>query len=160
MPVQKANSSAMLCILLMSIFLIGCMQIRLLTYPSEFVWLDEKDVEGTMHVMATRIKNLKSLMEADASYHDNSQREFNHQEILNEMIMLEELAISISPKTNGVLLADDQEISATNHLLLDEHIDDFIGNVMKARLLAENSPPNYYGIGQLVGNCNACHRER
>ncbi len=129
------------------------MQIRLLTYPSEFIWLDEKDVKGTMHVMATRMNKLHSMVESSSEYIDDEQRKSNHLDILNELTLLEELAISVSPQTSGVFLADDQAISATNHLLLDENIDDFIGEVMKARLLAEDSPPNYYGVGQLVGNC-------
>lgn len=158
--VQNLKLSALFCIAVSLLFLAGCMQIRLLTYPSEFIWLDEKDVNGTMHVMATRMKNLQSMVENNSLTLDASQRKSNHLDILNELTMLEELAISVSPKTSGVFLADDQEISATNHLLLDEHIDDFIGEVMRARTFAENSPPNYYGIGQLVGNCNACHRQR
>ena len=136
------------------------MQIRLLTYPSEFVWLDQEDVKGTMHVMANRMNNLHSMIENNSSYTDEDQRNSNHLDILNELTMLEELAVSVSPQTNDDILADDQEISATNHLLLDENIDEFIGEVMKARMLAEDSPPNYFGVGKLIGNCNACHRQR
>ena len=100
------------------------------------------------------------MIENNSSYTDEDQRNSNHLDILNELTMLEELAVSVSPQTNDDILADDQEISATNHLLLDENIDEFIGEVMKARMLAEDSPPNYFGVGKLIGNCNACHRQR
>jgi len=157
---HNPKKSAIFCTVLLTIFLAGCMQIRLLTYPSEFIWLDEKDVQGTMHVMANRINNLQSMVRNSSMDLDAEQRQSNHADIINELTMLEELAISISPRTDAIAIANDQEISATNHLLLDEHIDEFIGEVMKARTLAEDDPPNYFGVGQLVGNCGACHRQR
>jgi hypothetical protein len=113
-----------------------------------------------MQEMATRMNNLQSLIEVPIADFNDIKLDPNHQEILNEMTLLEEFAISISPKTSGTSDSEFSELPATNHLLIDQNIDDFIGEIMKARTLAEFTPPNYSGIGQLVGNCNACHRQR
>ncbi|MGK0280571.1 MAG: hypothetical protein ACI82O_000100, partial [Patiriisocius sp.] len=155
-PKKGSTLRAVVAIGLLTAVLIRCGQIRLLTYPGEFVWLEDEYVKGTMQEMATRMVTLQSLIEAPII----SGRKSNHQEILNEMDLLEEFAISISPKTSGVSVSAYSELPATNHLLIDLHIDDFIDEIMKSRTLAEFTPPNYSGIGQLVGNCNACHRQR
>lgn len=142
------------------VVLAGCVQIRLLTYPGEFVWLEEEYVKGTMQEMATRMSNLQTLTESPIENLNNNNRDLAHQEIIKELEQLEEFAISISPKTSGISVSEFSELPATNHLLIDQHIDDFISEIMRARTLAELIPPNYSGIGQLVGNCNACHRQR
>ncbi|MFT6304465.1 MAG: hypothetical protein ACI9XK_001677 [Granulosicoccus sp.] len=143
-----------------AVVLVGCGQIRLLTYPGEFVWLEDEYVKGTMQKMATHMANLQSLIEVPNISLDDNNRDSIHQEIVNEMELLEEFAISISPKSSGTSVSEYSEFPATNHLLIDQNIDDFISEIMKARTLADLAPPNYSGIGQLVGNCNACHRQR
>lgn len=140
--------------------LAGCVQVRLFTYPGEFVWLEDEYVKGTMQEMATRMRNLQRLTEYSVQNISDSNRNLTHQEIINELELLEEFAISISPKTSGISVSEFSELPATNHLLIDRHIDDFISEIMRARTLAELAPSNYSGIGQLVGNCNACHRQR
>lgn len=128
----------------------SCVQVRLLTYPAEFNWLDSTSVKGTMREMATGMRKLDHLIDQVAG---------GQEAILNELSTIEAQAISLSSSTTG-LSEDGMSRPVTNHLLIDENIDDFIEQIMRARLLAEADPPNYYGIGRLTGTCNACHRMR
>lgn len=139
-----------------ALLLSGCTQIRMLTYPPDFSYLDSASVKGTMHEMAISLQHLDDLVVRtsrepdDPGYRDS---------ILAELQTLETLATSISTRSGNAMVDRERE-TLTNHLLIDEHIDEFIGQIMHARLLAEADPPNYYGVGQLSGNCNACHRQR
>jgi hypothetical protein len=48
----------------------------------------------------------------------------------------------------------------TNHLVIDEHIDDFKIDVSNAIRDARANPPNYYALGRLTGSCVGCHKYR
>ncbi|NND91857.1 MAG: hypothetical protein HKN42_13435 [Granulosicoccus sp.] len=141
-------------LLLLSV--IGCAKIRLLTYPSEFSYLEADSVKGVMHEMTISLMALDTVIRQSA---DSATPSRYRPEVLAELQNLEALAISVSSSTTGKTLEGEAR-PVTNHLLIDEHIDEFIGQIMKARFQAEAEPPNYYGAGQLTGNCNACHRMR
>ena len=138
------------------LLLSGCAKIRLLTYPSEFTYLDADTTKGVMHEMAVSLSALDELVQ-QAANHSGSER--YQPLILAQLEKIETLATAVSSHATGKTLEGDDR-SVTNHLLIDEHIDDFIGQIMKAKLQTEDEPPNYYGAGQLTGSCNACHRMR
>lgn len=142
--------------LIVTLLLAGCVKIRMLTYPSEFTYLDSGSVKGIMHEMALSLSRIDTLVQQSSKDTDASRYQ---PEVLAELQKMETLASSLSSSTTGTTV-DGNERPVTNHLLIDEHIDDFIGQIMHARLLVEDSPPNYYGAGQLTGNCSACHRIR
>ena len=48
----------------------------------------------------------------------------------------------------------------TNHLVIDEHIDQFKIDVNLAIRDARASPPNYFALGRLAGSCTGCHEYR
>jgi len=48
----------------------------------------------------------------------------------------------------------------TNHLVIDEHIDQFKNDVQAAIFNARSDPPNYFALGRLSGSCSGCHRYR
>ncbi len=48
----------------------------------------------------------------------------------------------------------------TNHLIIDEHVDDFKSDVNAAIRNARADPPNYFAAGRLVGSCIGCHKHR
>ena len=134
----------------------GCARIRLLTYPPEFTYLDSDTAKGVMHEMAISLSTLDQLVQQAT---ENSDKVRYRPLILSQLQNIETLATSVSSHSTGRTLEGDDR-PKTNHLLIDEHIDDFIAQVMKARLQTEAEPPNYYGAGQLTGSCNACHRMR
>lgn len=69
--------------------------------------------------------------------------------VIEELIKVEELSDSLGAG-----------YKKTNHLFIDEHIDDFKAEVRRARLAVEREPPDYYLVGRIAGNCAACHRQR
>ncbi len=142
--------------LIATLLLAGCVKIRMLTYPAEFTYLDPGSVKGVMHEMALSLSRIDSLVQQSSDTTDASRFQ---SDILNELETVETLASSLAPGTTDETL-DGKPRPVTNHLLIDEHIDDFIAQIMHARLLAESNPPNYYGAGQLTGSCNACHQVR
>jgi hypothetical protein len=48
----------------------------------------------------------------------------------------------------------------TNHLLIDDRIDQFKSDVDIALRDTSADPPNYYSLGRLYGSCVACHQYR
>lgn len=48
----------------------------------------------------------------------------------------------------------------TNHLFIDENIDQFKYDIEAARKAIADKPPNYYLAGRLSGSCIACHIRR
>lgn len=134
----------------------ACVQVRLLTYPAEFVWLGEKDVQGVMHRMAERMIRLDTLVAAPADAEPLA-AERRRRAVDAELRGIEELAATLAVGAVGI---GEQGLPRTNHLLIDEHIDDFLGDVARARRFVAEEPPNYYAAGRLGGSCSACHRWR
>lgn len=143
-------------VLIATVLLAGCVKIRMLTYPTEFTYLDSGSVKGVMHEMAISLSRIDDLVRRSAGDDDVSRYQ---DDILTELQSVESLALSLSSSTTDTTTDGDAR-PVTNHLLIDEHIDEFIGQIMQARLLAEDAPPNFYGAGQLTGSCIACHRIR
>ncbi len=143
-------------LLSLTLLLNGCAKIRLLTYPPEFTYLDSNITKGVMHEMAISLSTLDQLVHQAA---DNADGGHYQPLILAQLQNIETLATSVSSHSTGKTLAGDDR-PMTNHLLIDEHIDDFIAQIMRAKLQTEAEPPNYYAAGQLTGSCNACHRMR
>ena len=122
----------------------GCAQVRKATYPGDFVYLENKQIVSQMALMS-----------------------FNMRQI--EQALLDENAISSEQQAQIVMLLASIDASAeklgagsvrTNHLVLDDHIDDFRRDVAQAMRDASSDPPNYYALGKLAGSCVACHRYR
>lgn len=122
----------------------ACAAIREVTYPSDFTYLDTKQVRTTMDRFASGVARLDMLL---AESNDNFAR--RREAIIVELRKMEKLSESLG--------AGYQK---TNHLLLDEHIDEFRADVRGARLAAEQEPPSYYLVGRLTGSCTACHMNR
>lgn len=139
-----------------TLILSGCVQIRLITYPAEFKWLDPSTIQNTMYDLASSMGTLEVLVDLAT---DSNDTQMNNDNILAELSKVELLASSLVRSTSDPI-GDSAETPVTNHLLIDEHIDEFIDQVMRARFLAENVPPNYYGVGRLTGSCAACHGVR
>jgi len=145
--------------LILGLLQTGCAKIRLITYPDNFVWVDQQVVRGTMQTMYQSMQRLDFLLENEIQSEDTAFLDQRQDEVVRELQTLEVLASNtvagISSRTNV-----DSDKPVTNHLLIDEHMDDFINRISQARLRAEAEPPRYFKVGELVGECNACHRQR
>ena len=131
----------------------GCAKIRLVTYPDSIVWIDAGDVRSAMHTMAATLRAIEELISSEA--HVGEHRE----KVLDELYVLETTAQSLS--ADKASASDDRSsYSMTNHLLIDDHLDEFTESLLLAQLQVQAMPPNYYRAGTLVGSCNACHSFR
>jgi len=149
-PIRRGTG---LSIFVVVFLLSSCVQVRLLTYPSSFTWIGAEDVQNTMHAMASNMKKIDVLIA------DEKNPGSNQQAVVEVLSDIEYLAADLSVQTPGSD-SGDKDLPATNHLLIDEHMDEFLESVYRAKVQAEATPPSYYGAGKLTGSCSACHRYR
>lgn len=95
-----------------------------------------------MHQLAVSIEKLDSVLREIGNDVSASERE----RVINQLNSMESIAYNLGAGTQ-----------ITNHLLLDEHIDQFKGDVISARHSVEAEPPNFYLVGRLSGSCTGCH---
>ena len=130
--------------LLAGILLAGCAEIRKVTYPADFVYLDRKQVRSQMALMSLYMRAIDEIL-AD-SLTVNSEQQGQIIKLLNKI-----------EATTDLLGAGSV---STSHLLIDEHIDEFRADVRVALRDASSDPPSYYALGRLAGSCTACHQYR
>ena len=127
-----------------SLLLAGCAEIRKLTYPANFTYIEKKDLDSSMHKMSVSLARLDTLVSAASPASLEAQKD-----IIQELSELKGIASAIRGR-GGV----------TNHLAIDDHIEDFISDIVNAKLFAGDTPPNYYYAGKLAGSCTGCHQYR
>lgn len=127
-----------------SSLLTGCAEIRKLTYPANFTYIEKKDLDSSMHKMSVSLARLDTLVSAASPASQESQKD-----IIQELNELKGIASAIRGKGE-----------VTNHLVIDDHIEDFISDIVNAKLFAGDTPPNYYYAGKLAGSCIGCHQFR
>lgn len=122
----------------------GCNDLRVRSYPPDLVYLDDKQVESSMLSLSADIWSINDIF-------DNNEyiSSFNRERIIALLREMEEQADTLGAGTQK-----------TNHLLIDNYIDQFKSDVEAARLAVEAEAPNYYLAGRLSGSCLACHVRR
>ncbi len=137
---QRALAFAAACVITLSL-LSGCAQIRKVTYPPDFVYLTDKDVSSGMQRIASHLVSIELALGDDSSAQDTAGIVRSHLDGMRQVAM--ELGA---------------DASATNHLLLDAHMDDFLAALETARAGTTAVPPRFFEAGKLVGSCSSCHR--
>ncbi len=120
----------------------GCAAIRKVTYPPNFTYLEKKTVTSSMHQLAVSIEKLDSVLREMGDDVSAPERE----RVISQLNNMESIANNLGAGTQ-----------VTNHLLLDQHIDQFKSDVISARRSVESEPPNFYLVGRLSGSCTGCH---
>jgi hypothetical protein len=115
------TSLALICF---AFLLQSCVQMRQLTYPETFTWIGADNVSNSMRSMAMSVAILDNLIL------EETQPGANREAILRELENIEYTASELSIRTP----AKDNELAATNHLLMDDHIEDFLEDVLRARI--------------------------
>ncbi len=131
-------------LLLVSVLITGCAQVRKLTYPPDFVYLDHSLVQTSMLRLSLAIRGVDEIMVQGEPLSQTSQNR------------VKDLLSTIDEVTD--LLGSGARI--TNHLLIDERIDEFKREVRNAIRAANSTPPGFYAAGRLSANCIGCHRYR
>lgn len=126
------------------IILSSCAQIRKVTYPSDFVYLDDSQVKTSMLRISLAMRNIDNLLLREPDISVEKQRR-----------ILESLN-TIDAITDTLSVAERD----TNHLLIERYMQEFKQNINNAIYSAKAEPPNFYAAAQLSANCIGCHRYR
>ena len=129
---------------LLLLSLTGCAQIRKLTYPQDFTYLSQQEVEAQMREMSNTIQRLGEYLSPPVSADDQLQKT-----ILAELDVLERIAARLAGRQRE-----------TNRPDISEHIQQFMGDIDAAQLYAGKQPPDYTPAGNLVSSCLSCHKQR
>lgn len=140
----KLAISFLLPVIVAAAAITGCAQIRELTYPEGFTYLDKKEVESLMQKMGEGMMRLDSLVE-DAAVTDTVRQ----QSIVAELSSIERIAVRLSGGH-----------TQTNQFVISDHIEQFISDVGTARMFANASPPNYNKARDVGNSCKECHQFR
>lgn len=124
--------------------LIGCAHIRKVTYPDDFVYLEQKQVKNKMVLMSSYMRRIDEILAEDSTVSSAQQ-----EQLIKILSSIDETVDSLGAGN-----------VRTNHLLIDEHIDEFKSEVTAALRDARSDPPNYFALGRLSGGCVACHKYR
>lgn len=131
-------------LILGALSIISCAQIRELTYPEDFTYLEKKEVDSLMKRMGESIGKLDQLV-AEAEPSDTSQQ----QKIITELDILEVYATRLSGGH-----------TQTNQFVIGDHIEGFISDIGTAKMFARMSPPKYYKVDNVTNGCAGCHQFR
>jgi len=111
--------------------------------PPPFDYADGEELRSSMHRLAFELQQLDlSLMVADMDQ-DPSERG----QVVARLDNIQRIGED--------LIAGD---FSTNHVFLSSDMSRFLSTVNRARMSAENNPPNYYQAGRVSGACVNCHR--
>lgn len=121
----------------------GCAQIRKVTYPQDYVYLEKEQLRSKMALLSFYLRQLNEI-QSDSLVVSNDRQ----QRILKLLHKIEDLTAEFG---SGV---------TTNHLVIDDHIDEFKIDVHTAIRNARANPPNYFALGKLTGSCVGCHKYR
>lgn len=122
----------------------GCAEVRKLTYSEDFTYVEDKEVKSLMRKMGKGVEKLGQTV-AKATTTNTTQQ----QQIISEISELENIAAKLS--------ADHTQ---TNQLFISDHIEQFISDIGTAKMFAKTDPPDYSKIGEIVNNCQECHKLR
>ena len=122
----------------------GCAQIRKVTYPKDYVYLEPTKVTSKMALMSFYMRQIDEILLDDSVISSEQQRKI----------------VSIVSKIDANANSLGADGVRTNHLVIDDHIDQFKTDVTVALRDASSSPPNYFALGRLSGSCLACHQYR
>ncbi len=141
---SRRVASRILIVLILGALLAACAQVRKLTYPPGFVYLERKQVVSRMAEMSLSLRRIEDILGDNLTTSSEQQA---------EIIVLLNRIDDITDE----LGAGNVE---TNHLLIDAYIDAFKVDLQMALRNASADPPNYFALGRLAGSCTACHRAR
>ena len=133
-----------LIIILLTILAASCAQNRQETYPSNFVYLEQKQITSEMALLGDYMRQIDEILSDDSTISSEQQAQIAS-------------ILSLIDASTDLLGAGNVK---TNHLIIDDHIDQFKTDVYLALRNARSDPPNYFPLGKLAGSCVACHQYR
>lgn len=128
-------------VLIALLIIAGCATVRKVTYPPDFIYLDRKQLTGSMAHFSINLWRIDDIL-------TNSETvlPYQREEIIDLLRGIEKVADQLGAGPE-----------VTSHLLIDANIDKFKSDVRKAREAVERETPSYFLAGRLSGSCTACH---
>lgn len=131
--------------------LVGCSSqfaesMRKYTYPPGFKYIQPSELRSDMAKLAQQMLLLDEVL---IKPYERTQvgAEGQRQQVLLVLQNMERTASTlIEGETGG------------NHPFIQEHMQEFIAKVDKARAAASLQEPNYYYAGKVSGGCTNCHK--
>ena len=120
----------------------GCTLIHKATYAPDFTYLEKSTVTSSIQQMVQSTDKIDRILNEPDSRSVSQVRNI----IIKELNKMERIADNLCAGT-----------ITTNHLFIDQHIDQFKSDVIQVRRFIEVEPSNYYLAGKLVGSCISCH---
>lgn len=124
--------------------IIGCAEVRKLTYSENFAYVEDKEVRSLMRKMSKGVDRLGQIVEKSTSTDSTKQ-----QQIISEINELENITAKLSANH-----------TQTNQLFISDHIEQFNTDIGTAKMFAKTHPPDYSKIQEIVSNCQECHKLR
>lgn len=140
----RARIRLLVIALLCSGLLFGCAQDHKKTYPDNFVYLGKRQITSEMANLSNYMRQIDQILYDDSTISSEQQAQ-----IAKILLLIDASADALG--------AGSVE---TNHLIIDDHIDQFKSDVNVALRNARSDPPNYFPLGKLAGSCVACHQYR
>ncbi len=138
------TSASVLLVIVIVASMVACAQIRKLTYPPDFTYLEKREVESLMRQMGEGITRLDQLI-AEASKSELNQQ----QKIIAELSELEKIATRLSGGH-----------TQTNQIVINDHIEQFMADLGTAKMFARINPPNYNKAEQIGSSSHEGHQFR
>jgi hypothetical protein len=142
-PGGNSNLRLVLIALLCVAVVFGCAQIRKVTYPNDYVYLEQKQLRSKMALLSFYMRQIDEVL-LDYSIVNGDQQQ--------RILYLLNKIYGLTAELGGGV--------TTNHLVIDDHIDQFKIDVNTAIRGARTNPPNYFALGRLAGSCTGCHQYR
>jgi len=117
--------------------------IRQATYPPDFKYLSEQELQSNMDKLANQLQLLDMALLGSSSAESPGQQ----QEVLVILGDMERISRNLRAGPAG-----------SNHPFLEDHMSDFVISVGQARNAASLATPRYYLAGRLAGGCVNCHK--
>lgn len=123
----------------------GCEQIRKVTYPDDYVYLEKKQVSSKMALLNYYMIKIDEILLENYTINSDQQGR------------IESILISMGDTVDSLETSGD---ARTSHLVIDDHIGEFRSDLNLALANVRADPPNYFALGKLRGSCAGCHQYR
>lgn len=117
--------------------------VREYTYPPDFQYLTEKEVQSTMGSLSAEINSLERVMQQPGGPQPADRRY-----VIDILTRIRTLSVELDSR------------AYSNHPKLREHGPRLQRDVSRALALAKEDPPNYNSAEQLADACSYCHAQR
>ncbi len=146
MPSSRFTILFLLTAALGATFIAGCnpAKIRRFTYPPDFKYLEQSQVESAMLKLARHVRSLDRILREPTPESTDQQAQ-----VVKILRAMETTATELDPGGQR-----------SNHPLIDRNIKAFRQDIEAARRAAEHDPPNYFLAGTVSGACRSCHQEQ